>query len=61
MKTDPRIRLIDWPASTVCSVLKTKWPVSAAISAISTVARSRISPTRMTLGAWRNAARNPFG
>ena len=49
----PRIRLIDWPASTVCSVLRTRWPVSAAMSATSTVARSRISPTRITFGAWR--------
>src|SRR5438067_13025685 len=56
----PRMRLIDWPASTVWSVLRTRWPVSDAIKAISTVARSRISPTRMTFGAWRNAARRPL-
>ena len=31
------MRLIDWPASTVCSVLSTRWPVSAAMSATSTV------------------------
>ena len=49
-----------WPASIVCSVLKTRWPVSAALSAISTVARSRISPTRITFGAWRKAARKPL-
>ena len=57
----PRIRLIDWPASIVCRVLSTRWPVSAAISATSTVARSRISPTRMTFGAWRRARAQAVG
>ena len=42
----------------VCSVENTRWPVSAAVSAISMVSRSRISPTRMTFGAWRSAARS---
>ena len=56
----PRMRLMVWPASMVCSVLSTRWPVSAALRAISTVSRSRISPTRMTLGAWRRAARRPL-
>ena len=37
----------------------TRWPVSAADMPISTVSRSRISPTRMTFGAWRSAARSP--
>ena len=41
----------------VCSVENTRCPVSAAVSAISIVSRSRISPTRITFGAWRSAAR----
>ncbi len=45
----------------VCSVESTRWPVSAASSAISIVSRSRISPTRITLGAWRSAARKRQG
>ena len=40
------------------SVESTRWPVSAAVSAISIVSRSRISPTRITFGAWRSAARS---
>src|SRR6266478_1717709 len=44
-------------ASRVCKVEKTKWPVSAASSAVEIVSRSRISPTRMTSGSWRKAAR----
>ena len=42
----------------VCSVENTRWPVSAAVSAISMVSRSRISPTRITFGACRSAARS---
>ena len=42
----------------VCSVPKTRWPVSAAVSAVEIVSRSRISPTRMTSGSWRSAARS---
>ena len=45
-------------ASIVWSVENTRWPVSAAVSAISIVSRSRISPTRITFGAWRSAARS---
>ena len=45
-------------ASMVCSVENTRWPVSAAVSAISIVSRSRISPTRITFGACRSAARS---
>ena len=45
-------------ASIVCSVESTRWPVSAASIAISIVSTSRISPIRMTLGAWRSAARS---
>ena len=39
----------------VCSVAKTRWPVSAAVSAVEIVSRSLISPTRMTSGSWRSA------
>ena len=42
----------------VCSVPRTRWPVSAAVSAIAIVSRSRISPTRITSGSWRSAARS---
>ncbi len=51
------MRLIVSVASIVWSVEKTRWPVSAATSAVSTVSKSRISPTRMTSGSWRRAAR----
>ena len=47
-------------ASFVCSVLKTKCPVSAARMAISAVSRSRISPTMITLGSWRRIWRRPM-
>ena len=42
----------------VCSVAKTRCPVSAAVRAVATVSRSRISPTRITSGSWRSAARS---
>ena len=41
----------------VCSVAKTRWPVSAAVIASEIVSRSRISPTRIMSGSSRNAAR----
>src|SRR5213593_4463183 len=44
--------------SLVCSVEKTKWPVSAARIEICAVSRSRVSPTRITSGSWRRKARN---
>ena len=44
-------------ASMVCSVERTRWPVSAAASAACTVSESRISPTRITSGSCRIAAR----
>ncbi len=50
----PTVRMV----SVVCSVASTRWPVSAALSAISIVSSSRISPTKMTSGSWRSAARN---
>ena len=40
----------------MCSVANTRWPVSAAVSAVLIVSRSRISPTRITSGSWRSAA-----
>ena len=49
-----------WPALIVCRVLKTRWPVSEAVRAISIVSRSRISPIRITFGACRKAARKPM-
>ena len=44
--------------SGVWSVESTRWPVSAALSAMSIVSSSRISPTRITSGSWRSAARS---
>ena len=44
-------------ASCVCRVAKTRWPVSAAVSAVPIVSRSRISPRRITSGSWRSAPR----
>ena len=49
------MRLMVSVASRVCRVDITRWPVSAAVSAVSMVSRSRISPTRMTSGSWRSA------
>ena len=49
------MRLMVSVASRVWSVDITRWPVSAAVSAVSMVSRSRISPTRMTSGSWRSA------
>ncbi len=43
---------VDW----VCRVAKTRCPVSAAVSAVEIVSRSRISPTRITSGSSRRAA-----
>ena len=51
-------RLMVEGASLVCSVDSTRWPVSAALTAISAVSKSRISPTRMMLGSWRRKARS---
>ena len=50
------MRSIVCGALCVCSVAKTRWPVSAAVSAVEIVSRSRISPTRITSGSWRSAA-----
>ena len=51
-------RLIVLGASLVCSVESTRWPVSAALTAISAVSKSRISPTRMMFGSWRRNERS---
>ena len=55
------IRLSVWVASVVWSVEKTRCPVSAALSAVSRVSRSRISPMRMTSGSWRSTWRSAEG
>ena len=47
-------------ASLVCSVEKTKWPVSDARVAACAVSRSRISPIITTSGSWRKMARRPM-
>ena len=46
-------------ASFVCRVLKTRWPVTAACTAIAAVSSSRISPTMMMSGDWRRIERRP--
>ena len=52
-------RVIAVAASFVCSVERTRWPVSAASTAICAVSRSRISPTMMMSGSARIIARRP--
>ncbi len=46
-------------ASRVCSVESTRWPVSAASTAMCAVSRSRISPTMITSGSARSIERSP--
>ena len=41
----------------VWSVVNTRWPVSAASTAVCAVSRSRVSPTSMTSGSCRRNAR----
>ena len=55
------IRSIVCGASWVCKVAKTRWPVSAAVSAVAIVSVSRISPTRITSGSWRKHMAERFG
>ena len=43
----------------MCSVLSTRWPVSAAVIVELVVSRSRISPTIMTSGSCRNTCLSP--
>ena len=52
-------RSIVLTALVVCSVPSTKCPVSAAVIAMEMVSASRNSPTRMTSGSSRIAARTP--
>ncbi len=52
------MRLTVSVASMVCSVERTRCPVSAAASAAATVSMSRISPMRITSGSSRMAARS---
>ena len=47
-------------ASIVCSVERTRWPDSAAWSAVCAVSASRSSPMRMTSGSWRSARRSAW-
>ena len=51
-------RSIVLAAELVCSVPKTKCPVSAAVRAKRMVSRSRISPTKITSGSSRSAERS---
>ena len=53
-------RVIAPGASFVCSVERTRWPVSAASMAICAVSRSRISPTMITSGSARIIERRPL-
>jgi hypothetical protein len=46
-------------ASLVCSVVRTRWPVSADSIAIWAVSRSRTSPTMMMSGSARTIDRRP--
>ena len=48
-------------ASLVCSVVRTRWPVSAAWIATWAVSGSRISPTMIMSGSWRKMARSTTG
>ncbi len=42
-----------------CTVVKTRWPVSADWIAMSAVSGSRISPTMILSGSWRRIERSP--
>ena len=53
-------RVIAVGASFVCSVESTRWPVSAASTAICAASRSRISPTMMMSGSARIIERRPL-
>ena len=52
------MRVMVVAAVLVCSVLSTRWPVSALSTAMSAVSRSRISPTMITSGSWRRKLRS---
>jgi hypothetical protein len=51
-------RVIELGASLVWSVERTRWPVSAAWTAMCAVSMSRISPSMTTSGSWRSRARS---
>jgi hypothetical protein len=53
------MRVTALAASFVCSVEKTRWPVSAARMAMSAVSLSRTSPIIMMSGSWRRNERRP--
>ena len=53
-------RVIADGASFVCSVERTRWPVSADSTAIRAVSASRISPTMMMSGSARSIDRRPW-
>ena len=53
----PIARLTVSVASRVCIVESTRWPVSAALRAVSMVTRSRISPIMITSGSCRSTRR----
>ena len=59
-KTTTAAALVD-ETSVVCSVDRTRWPVSPAARAIRIVSGSRISPTTITSGACRSADRSAAG
>ena len=54
------IRSMDWAESLVCSVVITRWPVSAMVRAADMDSRSRISPTSTTSGSSRRTALRAF-
>ena len=47
-------------ASIVCRVEKTRWPDSAACSAVCAVSASRSSPIRIVSGSWRSTRRSAW-
>ena len=53
------MRSMESAAELVWTVPNTRCPVSAAVRAVSMVSRSRISPTKITSGSSRRAARSP--
>ena len=55
------MRASDCAVSLVCRVAKTRWPVSAMVSANRIDSRSRISPTSRTSGSSRSAERSASG
>ena len=47
-------------ASVVCKVVRTKWPVKAALTEIAAVSSSLISPTKIMFGSCLKIDLNPF-